>query len=204
MAIDPQVLEHLRTGLRMIALRRLRDADAANEAVQEILTRVFDLVRSGRIPRPEELIPIAYGIARHVLADVIRSRLRAQRELPLAGSFEPASPAYDALAPLIAAEEHQRLRFALAQLGVEDRELLRLTFYEELTSSELGRRLGEPPERIRKRKSRALERLRRAFFGQPEWSGAEVLQVAGRHEANRAAIDEMDSMPPGTGIKEVE
>ena len=44
-----------------------------------------------------------------------------------------------------------------------DRDLLGLCYFEGLTAVEIADRLGEPPERIRKRKSRAVERLRQAL-----------------------------------------
>ena len=46
-----------------------------------------------------------------------------------------------------------------------DRDLLHMAFFDGATSEELAQRLHEPAARIRKRKARALERLRRAFIG---------------------------------------
>lgn len=190
MAIEPQVLEQLRAALYAIALKRLRDADAAEDAAQEVLTRTLELERQGRVPTPRELIPIAHGIARHVCADVIRNRIRATRRAQLLSNNRPVA-AFDALGPLIAEEERARVRAALTRLAPDDRELLRLSFYEDLAPAQLAARFGEPAERIAKRKSRALARLRRAFFGDARATAETNEEHAAGHEQRAAAICEI-------------
>src|SRR2546425_1024452 len=94
----------------------------------------------------------------------VRPRHRLVPLDSLGGSESPAVEA-DALNALVSAAERARVRAALSELRPDDRELLRLCYFEGLTPTELAARLGEPAERIRKRKSRALERLRAAFLG---------------------------------------
>lgn len=168
--IDAGQLELLRSGLQIMALRALGDAEAAEEAAQETLVRAFDVVRSGRRFDPRELGAFVGGIARHVIADVRRERQRiiSLQSLP----DGPVARLEDPLAALVSAAERARLRDALAGLSHGDWELLRLSFFEAVTPTQLAQRLGEPVERIRKRKSRALERLRRAFFGEGRGHGA--------------------------------
>ena len=48
------------------------------------------------------------------------------------------------------AEQAGRLRAALERLPLQDRELLRLSYFEGLAPQELAERLGEPSARIRK------------------------------------------------------
>ncbi len=71
------------------------------------------------------------------------------------------------LSALVSATEGARVRDALGLLSAPDQELLRLCYFEGLSPGEIARRLGEPADRVRKRKSRALERLRLAFRGAP-------------------------------------
>jgi RNA polymerase sigma factor (sigma-70 family) len=66
---------------------------------------------------------------------------------------------------LISAAETDRVRVALGALSPADQHLLRLCFHEDRTPAEVAAMLREPADRVRKRKSRALERLRRAFLG---------------------------------------
>ncbi len=159
---DPgaEALETCRAGVRLMALRTLGDADLAEEVAQESITRVFTAFRSGE-QRIEHLGAFVHGIARHVIADALRAQKRLDG--PEIIDFTP-SPAPDPLAALISTEERSFLRSALSQLSRPDRRMLRLSFLDGLTPAEVGRRMGEPSLRIRKRKSRALERLRRIFL----------------------------------------
>ncbi len=159
--LDQRTVERLHAGVRMIALRSLGNVEDADEVAQETLARAFHAVEEGRLETPEKLGAFVTGIARHVIADTHRRRNRTLppgSELPVAG--HPA----DQLVALIAAEQAHRIRFALSTLSPTDREVLRLSFYEGLEPAEIAERLAEPAPRVRKRKARALDRLRLAFL----------------------------------------
>ena len=74
--LDPAMLERLRSGLRLIALRSLSEADAAEEVVQETLARGLDALDNGRLDDPEKLGAYFRGICHHVIVDTIRARQR--------------------------------------------------------------------------------------------------------------------------------
>ena len=152
-------LEVLRAGIRLMALRAFGNADLADEVAQESIVRAFHSLRSSR---PEKLGPFVAGIARHIIADIIRVR---PREVPLDGLAPDSEPQThsDPLTILCDASEQARVHRALGLLAREDRDLLHLVFFEGLSPSEIAQRLGVPPERIRQRKLRALGRLRVAF-----------------------------------------
>ena len=160
-------LERLRTGLRILALRRLGDPDAAEEVAQESLARTIAALRNGKGPEPSKLGAFVAGVGRHVIADMHREQARAASLDTLPSSAQPRTTP-DPLATLISAAERAAVHAALTKLSAGDREILRLCFFDGLTPSEVARRLGQPATRIRKRKSRALERLRAAFLGKHE------------------------------------
>jgi RNA polymerase sigma-70 factor (ECF subfamily) len=147
-----------------MALRALGNADAAEEAAQEALARALAALANGRAREIQNLGAFVHGIARHVIADVQRGGKRLVGAEVLANQPDPAST-QDALGRAVAAEERECVRAALRRLSSGDREILHLSFYEGLTPAEVADRLGEPALRVRKRKSRALERLRRVFLG---------------------------------------
>jgi RNA polymerase sigma-70 factor (ECF subfamily) len=157
-------LDRLRLGVRLLALRELGDLDAAEEVAQETITRVFDALREGRLQNPQALGAFARGVARHVIVDVIRAR---RWEAPLAVAPDRADDRAtdDALASLVKAEQIDRVREAIASLTPAEREIIRLSYFEGATSQEIADRLHQPAARLRKRKERALDRLRSAFFG---------------------------------------
>jgi len=164
-------LEHLRPGLELLALRTLGSLDASREAVQETLARAVVALANGKPSDPDKLPAFVAGIARHVIVDMLRA---ARRVVPLdtLPAGDPPASAADALSALVSAAERARVRDALSHLSASDRDLLRLCYFEGLTPGEIAERLGEPADRVRKRKSRALERLRDAFRGGPVTTGA--------------------------------
>jgi RNA polymerase sigma-70 factor (ECF subfamily) len=168
--VPAQELAVLRTGVRLLALRSLRDVELAEEAAQETVARALAALRGGQVHDVAHIGAFVRGIAYHVIADLHRAR---HRTTPLDDSPEapdPPSGDPDALQLIVSQEEDERLRTALAELSTADRELLRLSFFEGLTPLKLAARLGEPAARIRKRKSRALERLRHALAEADEGS----------------------------------
>jgi len=163
--LDPETLARLHSGLRFIALRSLSDADAADEVVQETLARGLKALENGRLDDPGKLGAYFRGICHHVVVDTIRSRQRTTNLDSLPDRTDGNSVG-DALQTLISEEQKARVVRALRELSPASRECLRLSFYEGLKPAEVAARLGEPGPRIRKRRSRALQSLREAFFEQ--------------------------------------
>ena len=168
--LDPAKLERLRSGLRLIALRSLSDADAAEEVVQETLARGLHALDNGRLDDPEKLGAYFRGICHHVIVDTIRARQRSA-SLDILPERSDGNSSADALHTLITEEQKARVVRALRELSPVSRECLRLSFYEGLKPAEVAARLGEPGPRVRKRRSRALRHLREVFFEQTENTG---------------------------------
>jgi RNA polymerase sigma factor (sigma-70 family) len=177
-ALGPETLGTLLAGLRLMAQHRLRDPDLAEEVAQETLARAIQALADAPDGEIRDLGAFVHGIARHVIADVQRSRVRQQDVATLDNVPDPRATE-DALGHAVRAEEHEQVRAALSRLSVADRTVLHLSFFEGLSCAELAERLGEPATRVRKRKSRALERLRHLFF----------LGESGRHSGTPGTTD---------------
>ena len=162
--LRPEEFNQLRVGVRAMALRMLGDHDDAEDVMQETMLRTVEALREGRFQGDRSLGAFVRGIARHVIADHLRARNRGVLRWTL--GLSPRSRAPDGLSALVSREEQDRLRRALDQLTSSDRELLRLSFFEGMTPARIAERSGETSERVRKRKSRALGRLRAAFLGE--------------------------------------
>ncbi len=153
-------IEILRSGILLMALRVLGDADLAEEVAQETLSRAVAVVRAPGTTA--SLGAYVAGIARHVIADHFRARDRIAAMTTAA--FEAVRDERpDALADLCTDEEARRVRTALGALNAGDGEIIALCYFHDLTPTEVAKRLGVPAERIRQRKLRALQRLRIAF-----------------------------------------
>ena len=100
-----------------------------------------------------------YGVARHVLANLHRAeRRRTRLGRRLAETLRTEIAAH----PGASGEAAEVLR-AVAELGEDDRELLLLVTWEELSPSEAGRVLGISALAARSRLHRARRRLRRVI-----------------------------------------
>lgn len=151
-------------GAYLVALGALRDPALAKEVAQEAVSRAIAAVASRHKETISNLGGFVYGIARHVIADTQR---RSGRLAPLSAAADVSETRADALSAAISAEDQRLVRGALQELSPADRDVLYLCFFEGLEPTEIAHRTGEPPERVRKRKSRALERLRQIFLRQP-------------------------------------
>lgn len=158
-ALPPEQVALLRNGLRIMALRALGDEAAAEDVVQESLLRALSAVSDEMTTDAGRLGAFVGGIARHVIADVRRRDARSA-SLP---NTQPDSVAADCLETIMRDEERTRVIHALARLSAADQALLHASFYEGMTPSQIAFRTRQTPEVVRKRKSRALGKLRRVL-----------------------------------------
>lgn len=161
-----QALQHLaeleptcRRGVLLVAIRALGREEEARDVAQEVMARAVVAIREGRVPTGVALPTFVHGIARHVIADVIRARMRRRAE-PLPEDAGIPGPGASPLDAIVATEERARLADALQGLPQEDRNLLHRAYVEGEPLEAIAASLGVPGERIRKRKSRVLQRLR--------------------------------------------
>lgn len=165
-ALAAVLAERFTLRLRLFALRRLRDAAAAEDTVQEALREVLKALRAGRIANTEALPGFAFQTAKNLCMHHGRSAGRRQRAL-LEFSRLSRADTEDPLLVLVQEERRAAVREALARLEKDDRELLALSFEEGLDAVEIGRRLGAAPGAVRVRKHRALRKLA-ALLGEPK------------------------------------
>jgi RNA polymerase sigma factor (sigma-70 family) len=138
------------------ALRRTTDVQDGADVLAE--TFLVAWRRLDDVPRGDAARLWCYGVARRVLANQQRSERRRER---LAERLRRELPA--ALESVSTPAETNAVRTALAQLGPEDQELLRLAGWEELTPGEIAVVLRISSVAARSRLHRARNRLRAAL-----------------------------------------
>jgi len=134
------------------------DAQLAEDVTQKVFT---DLARkAGELAARPVLSGWLYRSAQFAASDVVRSerRRRAREE---ANALMDESTVGNADAGTAADWEKLRpvLDEALAELGEQDRDAVALRFLEEKSFAEIGRRLELSEDAVRKRVSRAVEKL---------------------------------------------
>lgn len=139
-------------------VRRLSTADA-NDAVSEVFLTVWR--RIGDVPAGDEALPWLIGVARNVVRNVQRSSRRQYRLAAKAQSVA-ADHAWGADVPVVRASQYDEVAKALDTLSDEDREVIRLRAWEELTAQQIGVVLGCSEAAAAKRVARATARLSQA------------------------------------------
>lgn len=155
---DPQAeadfAERYHGRILILALRLIRDADAARDVTQETILAALIGLREGRLRDSDRLSPFVYGTARNLINNYVRSASRLKED-PLPEDL-PASLEF----PGCDFESRSLVQAALLELGARDREILHLTLVEQLKPGEIADKLELHPDVIRARKSRALKKIR--------------------------------------------
>jgi RNA polymerase sigma-70 factor, ECF subfamily len=127
----------------------------AEEAVQEALARAWS--RRDACRSPEAPLPWVLEITRNETRRALGRRARrSSREIA-----DPEPSATDADdRELVGAALRLTMEQALGALADRDRSLLRLRYTEDLSQSEVARRLGMPEGTVKVRLHRARRRLR--------------------------------------------
>jgi RNA polymerase sigma-70 factor (ECF subfamily) len=135
-----------------VALSVLGNRSLADEAVQTTMLKAWQA--AGSFDTSRELAPWLYAIARRVAIDIYRRERRTAHSPPVEDedvvvvplSFERTWEAWE-------------VRSALAQLPVEEREVVRLSHLVGMTHQEIAGELGVPVGTVKSRSARAHRRL---------------------------------------------
>lgn len=165
---EAALVERFWERIRLFAARRLATSAECEDVAQETIRRVLEARRRGSLRTPEALPAFVYETARNLCRQRHRSAAREGRAYGrLRTWISYADSGVDQMAHILSSSEREAVRAALARLSDDDRELLRLFYYQALDTSEVARRLGATPGAIRVRRFRALHRLRAVMEGHP-------------------------------------
>jgi RNA polymerase sigma-70 factor, ECF subfamily len=136
-----------------LAMRRLRDRQQAEDAVQEMFAAVW---RSAGSYKPERgpAAPWLYAIARNAIVDRLRVRDELAGDPPEIVSAEPG-PAERAESSYVSWRVHR----ALESLPAKERDVLELAYWSGLSQSEVASFLDVPLGTVKTRTRSALARL---------------------------------------------
>ncbi|HEY5058641.1 MAG TPA: sigma-70 family RNA polymerase sigma factor [Gaiellaceae bacterium] len=143
-----------------LAMRRLRDRQRAEDAVQETFAAIW---RSAASYRPERgpAAPWLYAVARNAIVDRLRVRVEPPTEVPDVVSSEPG-PSDRAELSFISWRVHR----ALEELPEKEREVVELAYWSEMSQSEVADYLNIPLGTVKTRTRSALARLAELLDGE--------------------------------------
>jgi len=140
-----------------VALRVLRDASAAEEVLQDIFQRLWDV--AARFDPARGSLPAWLAVAaRHRAIDRLRQRVPGGDS---GVSEEEILLPFDLEEEVYRRRMLERIRAALARLSEAQRTLVELAYFEGLTHSELAQRTGAPLGTVKSRLRDAVIVLRR-------------------------------------------
>lgn len=157
--------DRLSAPLFSLALEMLRDANEAEDTLQEVCLQVwrraakYDAARSS-------LFTWAVMMLRSRAIDRLRARGRRTRIVAASTDETPetlsalASDVDDAADTTVKNDEANRVRSALQMLPEEQRHTIELAFFTDMTHAEIAEQEGEPLGTVKARIRRGLLRLR--------------------------------------------
>ncbi len=151
-----ELVERYGPRLRYFLRKMLRDAGAAEDALQEVWLDVYRALP--RLADPGALPAWLYRIARCRAYRALRRRRQPTRPLEEAGEAE--APAEG---EAFSAEDAARIHAALEWLAPEHREVLVLRFLEDMSYEDAARVTGCPLGTVKSRLYHAKRALRRAL-----------------------------------------
>lgn len=143
--------------IRNYCLRRLPLCDV-NDAIAEVFLVAWR--RIDKAPSGDEAQLWLYGIARNVVRNSQRANRRRLRLRAKAQGVRSASTPNPETIVVRRSEDEEVLR-ALNTLRTTDREVLRLSIWEELSNAEIAEVLGLDPHAVTMRFTRARKRMAR-------------------------------------------
>ncbi len=151
-------------------LRQTRDADKADDLVQQTLLKIHHA--RGQFLRGAAVTPWAFSIGRRLLLDSLRKHRHETRapDEPTPGASQPdPGPSADAL--LEAADTARKIQTVLARLPETQRVAFELVKQEGLSHAEAAEALGTTVAAVKLRAHRAYEALRAALGDDPDAGG---------------------------------
>ncbi len=137
-------------------LRHLRDAHAAADLMQHVLTLTIEQLRSGQIRDPERVLSFVLGTCR---LTVMGQRRGERRREDLLQRYADALPMADV--DIVPRLDHQRVALCLERLPERERAVLVMSFYDDQPAEAVGRQLGLSAGNVRVIRHRGIDKLKR-------------------------------------------
>lgn len=154
------------------ALRVVRDAQIAEDMVQEIFLRIWRKPES-YVAQRGRFVTWLTSVTRNRAVDEVRSRGRRfrhetaspeeqERELPSSEQDDPALTAE-------LSDQRRLILAALKQIPAEQREIIELAYFGGLTQQEIAERLSQPLGTVKTRIRLGMQKLRAALTPELKW-----------------------------------
>jgi RNA polymerase sigma-70 factor (ECF subfamily) len=162
-AAEGELFRRFAPRVRLYGLRHLRDQDAADDLVQQVMLMTIEKLRTGAVRDADQIASFILGASRMTVKDLKRREWRREK---LREAFLPVSLVEVPFADVVL--DLDRLEGCLARLADRERSVVLLTFYAEKNGNEVGRELRLTAANVRVIRYRAIERLRKCIASREE------------------------------------
>jgi RNA polymerase sigma-70 factor (ECF subfamily) len=146
-------------GLVAIARMRTGDAEAARDLSQQILIEALKALRGGELREPDKLAAFIQGIARNLINNFLRTRVR-RAECPLdAVELNTGDPIQEQEL----AERQRLVQAEISSFSAIDQQILFWSLVDGRPLAEIATNLNISHDAVRTRKSRAIRKLKSRF-----------------------------------------
>jgi RNA polymerase sigma-70 factor (ECF subfamily) len=146
--------------VRLYGRKHLRDAQRADDLVQDVLLMTFERLGRGEIREPERIASFVLGACRQTVIDLRRGESRRERLLKTYGTEIVAESDGDA-----EPADTRQLEHCLERLPERERTVVLMTFYDDSSADVVAKSLDLSAGNVRVIRHRAVERLRRCIEG---------------------------------------
>ncbi len=161
MPLDESVLANdYRDRVVYFVLRRVRDRSVAEEIAQSTLLVLIEAIRERRIRKEESVGSFIFGVATNLIREHYRETTRSDGIEALEEADRTVVWGDDPEAALLLSEQQRLVGRALGKLSREDQELLTRLSQSGRPPQAIASEIGISWSALRKRKSRALTRLK--------------------------------------------
>ena len=143
-----------------VALRASKSPQDAEDVRAETFLRVIQTIRRKEVRSAASLPAFILGVTRNVLNELYARRRRAGDHEPV-DVADVGAPSHEQL--FLEREVQLAIQGIVQRLKPREQAVLRMHFYDELPTTEIARRAGIAPERVRLVKSRALKHFREIY-----------------------------------------
>lgn len=151
---EAQLFIRFAARIELYGLKHLGDRAAADDLVQQVMLRVLEAVREGRLADPTKLTSFVFGTCRNVTWDLRRAVRREQR-------LERETTSLEATVgpPTLGEQDVVRLFSSLNTLSERESSIVRMSFFDDRTTDDIAARLGLTASNVRVIRHRALAKL---------------------------------------------
>lgn len=159
-AAERELCRLLAPRVRLYGRRHLRDDDAADDLMQQVMVMALEKLRAGELREPERIASFVFGVCRMTVLEMRRGARRREALLEeFAGVLEIADIS---VPPRL---DEAKVAACMQKLAERERAVMILSFYEDEPADRVGASLGISEGNVRVIRHRALQRLRDCVMG---------------------------------------